>query len=72
MHVETRLQQLLAEDKKLLFEEHQHYVEQQRDLELDVLRQKAAAVKKEKETELKELANKKRIQQYRYVNFCGS
>lgn len=72
MHVETRLQQLLAEDEKLLLEEHQHYVEQQRDLELDVLRQKAAAVKKEKETELKELANKKRIQQYRYVNFCGS
>jgi hypothetical protein len=57
---------LLAEDEKALLEEHELYVEQERDLELDVLRQKAAAVKSEKEAELKELANKKRIQQFRY------
>jgi len=57
---------LLAEDEKALLQEHELYVEQKRDLELDVLRQKAAAVKSEKEAELKELANKKRIQQYRY------
>lgn len=60
-----RLQNLLAEDERALLEEHQLYVEQERDLELDVLRQKAAAIKSEKEAELKELSNKKRIQQYR-------
>jgi hypothetical protein len=63
------LKDLFAYEEKLLLEEHQHFINQQRDIELEILRQKAAAVESAKDAERKELAHKKKIQQFKYIYF---
>ncbi|CAB3373732.1 Hypothetical predicted protein [Cloeon dipterum] len=65
---QRNLRQFLAEEEKLLLEEHHNYLMHRSDMELETLRQKAAAIKSQQEKERKELVHKKRVQQYKENN----